>query len=190
MDRIAFYASQYLDKDFEVPIKAQFRGCYTKLGRHEYEHVGYYSDKRHIASPNRRKGVLNLLHDAKEGKFDVVLISDIERMALNRDNLLKIVQRLKLSGVEVYTCIGDGQPLSQHFADEIHMDAQETQFRAEMEWESYWDKQMELADLDYPQDSSQQSTFGQAAKGEEAHMPPPNIGAASQHQAPNQDLSL
>ncbi len=165
MDRYAFYASKYLDKDFEVPIKEQFRGCYQKLDRHEYEHVGYYSDTRHIASPNRRRGVMNLLRDARAGKFDVLMTNDIERLALNRGNLLEIVRRLKCTGVEVYTCIGNGEPLSQQLADEIYNIEQETIFKAAMEWEKYWDDQMELAESDYPQDSPQQFEFGQAVEG-------------------------
>ena len=163
MDRYVFYASKYLDKDFEVPIKEQFRGCYQKLSNHEYEHVGYYSDTRTVASPNRRSGVMNLLRDARQNKFDILLTSDIERLALNRQNLLEIVRRLSAAGVEVYTYIGDGQPLSQQFAHEIYMAEEEAIFRASQEWEQYWDAQMELAESDYPKDSDQQNIFEQAA---------------------------
>lgn len=150
-DRYAFYASLYLDKENEISLTKQFGFCYRQLDEKDGEFIGYYSDKREIASPNRRSGLMNLLRDAKAGKFEYVLVNDINRLGLNRDNLLEVVRRLKVLSVEVYCCLGQKQPLSVQLAEEIHAAEQEKAFQAAMAWERYWDEQMEVAEQDYRQ---------------------------------------
>jgi site-specific DNA recombinase len=156
-DKIAFYASLYVDKDFEVPIKEQFEICDSKLSWHDDELAGYYSDERTIASSNPRCGLMRMLRDAKDGKIDSILTTDIDRLALNDKNLVEIVRRLKSSGVEVYTSTDLDQPLSQLLAADIYAVEQEAIFQETMAWERYWDAQMELAESDYPQHHNQQA---------------------------------
>lgn len=147
--RVAFYASTYLDKAYDIGIKEQFRALYNRLDRQEFELAGYYSDERHVASPERRHGVMQLLKDAHAGKLDWVLSYDADRLALNHDNLVEIVRRLKTSGVDVYSCIGAAEPLRVQLADDILTAEQEAIFKEAMAWESYWDAQMEIAEQDY-----------------------------------------
>ena len=143
--RVAFYVSTYLDKEHDIAVKDQFRALHNRLERQDYAFAGYYSDERFIASAERRHGAMQLLKDARDGKIDWVLIYDTPRLALNHDNLVEIVRRLKISAVEVYSCIGAAEPLSVQLADEILIAEQEAIYKQAMKWESYWDAQMDIA---------------------------------------------
>ncbi len=174
MDRVAFYASFYKDKNCENSIKSQYRACHVKLERHDYEVAGYYSDQRYISAPNRRDGLLRLLQDARAGKIDYVMTYNAERLALNQDNLCKIAHSLKLADVNAYTCIGDGKSLSQRFEDEIQEAEQEAIFRMAMEWEKRMDSQIELEFGEHPDLSPPQSDFTGAAQGVRIDNSPEN----------------
>ena len=177
--RVAFYASTYLDKEYDIAVTDQFRAHFNSLEHQEYTLAGYYSDERNIASNERRHGVMQLLKDARDGKIDWVLTYNAERLALNHNNLVEIVRRLKLSGVEVYSQIGASEPLSVQLADDIYTAEQEAIYKEAMAWESYWDEQMEIAEQDYPQ-----SDFNEAAHG---HMPTQSLQASSTLQVQSQD---
>lgn len=98
---VAFYASQYTDRTIEVSIKDQIRSCHLRLERCPHEVVGIYSDTRETNSPKRRTGLLKLLEHAKAGHFDRVYVGDVERFALNEQNMAGILERLTQSNVMV-----------------------------------------------------------------------------------------
>ena len=161
MDRVAFYACLYKDKFFEVSINDQFRACHLKLKEHEY-HASYYVDQRLIGSPAPRDGLMKLLRDAKQGKIDFIITNKMNRLALNKGNLLGIAQRLKRADVEVYNCIGNGKTLGQHLEAEITAAEKESFHRMAMEWEKRMDEQIEL---EFGELSPQQANFTGAAHG-------------------------
>lgn len=164
MDRVAFYACHYSDKKFDVPVKEQFRACHVKLEQnHQQYEASYYSDKRFIGSPVRRSGLLNLLRDVREGKIDFIITNKIDRLALNKGNLLAIAQRLKLAGIEAYTCIGNGKTLTQYLEADIVAAEKESAHRLATEWEKRMDAQMDLEFAERPELNIQQSAFGRAA---------------------------
>lgn len=156
MDRYAFYACHYIDREGEIPFNRQYRYCYQKLEGEAYEFCGYYSDKRYIASERRRNGLMQLLKDCQDGKFDRVLMNDINRMALNRDNLVEIVRRFQHAGVEIYLNLGKAAPLSIQLADEIRRAEDEEMFLAAQEWEARQDT--EFDEYVAHQESAQQTT--------------------------------
>lgn len=166
MDRYAFYACTYLDKENELPSNRQYRYCYQKLEGTQYEFAGYFSDKRYMASDRRRFGLLKMMKAAEEGQFNKILMNDINRMALNHDNLIEIVRRFKHVGVEVYTNLGKAAPLSWQLAEEIRLAEEEEVYLAAQEWEAQQDNLFE--DYVSHQESAQQSEFGQAAIGDRA----------------------
>ena len=147
--RVAFYASTYLDKEHDIAVTDQFRVLHNRIEHDENKLAGYYSDERNIASTERRHGIMQLLKDAHAGKIDWVITYDADRLALNHDNLIEIVRRLKLCGVEVYSLIGAAEPLSAQLAEDIHAAEQEAIYKEAMAWERYWDSHMEIAEQDY-----------------------------------------
>lgn len=143
MDRYAFYACTYLDKENELPSNRQYRYCYQRLEGTEFEFAGYFSDKRYMASDRRRFGLLKMMKAAEEGQFNKILMNDINRMALNRDNLVEIVRRFKHVGVEVYTNLGKAAPLSWQLAEEIRLAEEDEVYLAAQEWEAREDNLFE-----------------------------------------------
>ena len=53
-------------------------------------------------SANKRLQFLRMLADARKGKFDLILIREVSRFALNTVDTLQYTRQLKAIGVEVY----------------------------------------------------------------------------------------
>ncbi|MCL2841839.1 MAG: recombinase family protein [Defluviitaleaceae bacterium] len=62
---------------------------------------GIYSDEESGTSTKKRKGFLQMMHDAREYKFDLILTKEISRFARNVQDSIKYTEELKRLDIEV-----------------------------------------------------------------------------------------
>lgn len=67
----------------------------------EWEFAGIYSDEGISGFVSRRPGFQQMLADAREGKFDLILVKSISRFARNTQTLLEATRELKALGIGV-----------------------------------------------------------------------------------------
>ncbi len=103
--KVAAYARiSYDKKELESSPENQIRH-YTSLinGNHEWEFAGIYADDGISGSTVKKRNQFQLmLTKAFAGEIDIILVKSISRFARNLLDMLKVVQELRDSGVEVY----------------------------------------------------------------------------------------
>ena len=93
--RAAIYARYSTDHQNDRSIEDQLELCRTYARRSGLSIVAEYSDRaRTSASLFGREGVLDLMGDAKAGKFDVVIVEALDRVSRDQEDLAGIFKRL------------------------------------------------------------------------------------------------
>ncbi|MQW94112.1 recombinase family protein [Sinorhizobium fredii] len=70
--------------------------------QHDYEIIKLYSDAAQSgASTLNRDGLLDLLEDAKDGKFDAVIVEELDRLSRDMEDLAGIHKRLSFKNIEI-----------------------------------------------------------------------------------------
>lgn len=91
--------------DFGYSIDAQRQVIENYCQQHGYEFVGIYEDKGVSGkSTEGRKALENLMNDAREGRFDLVLVWKTSRLARKQLDLLSIVSELGSLNVSFKSC--------------------------------------------------------------------------------------
>lgn len=81
---------------------------------HRYELVRVYADEGISGKQlKKRDEFLNMLRDAEQGGFDVVVVKDVSRFARNTVDLLTSIRRLKAMGVNVLFVNNNQQTLGE-----------------------------------------------------------------------------
>ena len=62
---------------------------------------GIYSDEESGTSTKKRKGFLQMMNDARQGRFDLILTKEISRFARNVQDSIKYTEELRKLGIEV-----------------------------------------------------------------------------------------
>ena len=103
--RVAAYARVSTDQDEQFTSFESQIQYYEDLikSNPDYEFVKVYSDEGLSGtSVKKRKGFNEMIHDAKEGKIDLILVKSISRFGRNTLDLISYIQTLKSYGVEVH----------------------------------------------------------------------------------------
>lgn len=109
MRRAAIYARFSTDLQNERSIDDQIELCRGYAARENLNIVRVYSDAaRSGASMHGRDGLLNLLADAKQGRFEAVVVEALDRISRDMENLAGIHKRLSFIGVEI-KAVNEGQ---------------------------------------------------------------------------------
>ncbi len=103
--RVAGYARASTDrKEQQTSFAAQLDYYKSYIAsREDWEFAGMYSDKGLSAtSTTHREGFKQMVQDALDGKFSLIITKSVSRFARNTVDSLTTVRKLKEKGVEVY----------------------------------------------------------------------------------------
>ncbi len=113
--RAAIYARYSSDKQSERSIDDQIALCRAFCERDGLNVVAVYDDRATSgASTANRFGWLQLMRDARAGRFDVVVAEALDRISRDQEDLAGIHKRLRFLRIEIRT-VQDGK------TEEIHV---------------------------------------------------------------------
>lgn len=100
--RAAIYARFSSDLQNPLSTADQDTLCRAYARREGFHVVASYEDAAVSgASTKNRPGILKMLDDAKAGKFDVVVVEELDRLARDMEDLAHIHKRLSFNGIEI-----------------------------------------------------------------------------------------
>ncbi len=100
--RAAIYARFSTDLQSERSIEDQIALCREYAQRNGYLVVGDYFDKaRSGASILGRDGLLRLMDDARDRKFQVVIVEALDRLSRDQEDLAGLFKRLSFADVQI-----------------------------------------------------------------------------------------
>ena len=108
--KVAIYARVSTDHEAQLSALANQKDWYSPiLGIHpEWEVVKLYADEGVTGTAAyKRKSFMQMIDDAIDGKFDLILTREVSRFARNTVDTLSYTRKLKKHHVEVYF-ISDG----------------------------------------------------------------------------------
>lgn len=109
MTRATIYARFSSDLQKDRSIEDQIALCRSYAAKAGIEVVSLHEDRaRSSASIMGRDGLLSLMDEAREGKFDVVIVEALDRFSRDQEDLAGIYKRLTFAGVEL-RAVHDGK---------------------------------------------------------------------------------
>lgn len=109
MKRAAIYARFSTELQSDRSIEDQVALCREFAKRSNFQVVGLYDDRaRSGASMLGRTGLMDLLSDAREHAFDVVVVEALDRISRDQEDLAGIFKRLSFGGIEI-VAVHDGK---------------------------------------------------------------------------------
>lgn len=106
--RAAIYARYSTDHQNDRSIDDQIELCRTHAEKSELSVIAQYSDRaRTSASLFGRDGILDLIEDAKTGRFDTVIVESLDRVSRDQADLAGVFKRLSHYGVQL-VAVHDG----------------------------------------------------------------------------------
>ena len=101
MKRAVIYARYSSDKQREESIDAQVRACKDYCLRHHYLITKVYADEAKSGRDIAKRDAYNqMMADAVEGKFDIIIFHKIDRNSRNEFNYYTVQNTLTRLGVE------------------------------------------------------------------------------------------
>lgn len=111
MKKGVIYARYSSERQNEQSIAGQVAECTTWANNNDITVVHVYHDEALTGKTDRRPDFQQMIKDAKEGKFDYVIVYKLDRFARNRYDSAVYKAQLKKYGVRVLSAmeaIGDG----------------------------------------------------------------------------------
>lgn len=104
MKRAAIYARFSDDKQNDRSIEDQVALCRAKAERDALKIVAVFCDRaRSGASIHGRPGVADMLQAAKQCKFNVLIVEELDRLSRSQSDLASIYDRLTFVGIDILT---------------------------------------------------------------------------------------
>ena len=103
MTKVALYARYSDELQSPTSIDDQLRICRERAKREGWQVVGEYTDRAITGSVMGRSGLQQLLADARQNKFDVVIAEALDRLSRDQEGTAHIYKRLKFSRVRIVT---------------------------------------------------------------------------------------
>jgi site-specific DNA recombinase len=102
MKRTAVYARFSTELQNDRSIEDQIHLCRAHAERQGLQVTATYCDRaRSGASIYGRDGLMEMLHAARSGSFDVILVESLDRLSRDQEDLAGIWKRLNFAGVEL-----------------------------------------------------------------------------------------
>lgn len=99
----AYVRVSVASEELEESLEAQRQYFTTRIASNPaWEFAGIYADDGVSGFLNQRPGFQAMLRDARQGKFDLVMVKSVSRFARNTETLLKATRELKSLGIGVY----------------------------------------------------------------------------------------
>lgn len=100
--RIAFYGRYSSDMQREESIDAQLRYCKEEIrNTPEYALVAVYYDEAKSGKFDKRDDFQRMMEDAKDGKFDIIIVHKFSRFARNKYDSVLYKKKLRELGIRV-----------------------------------------------------------------------------------------
>lgn len=112
--RAAAYARFSSEMQRDESINAQLRAIRSYAQSHNLLLTKEYTDRAHSATTDQRPEFLQMIADAKQGAFDIIIVHKLDRFSRNRYDSAIYRRELKLAGVEIRSVLEnlDGSPES------------------------------------------------------------------------------
>ncbi len=104
---VIYMKSYGSNKIARQPIREQQKICYKYAEDHNYTIIAKYIDY-----PNSRKQFNKMIDDSKNKDFDIVLVSQFDRFAINRYDSATYKYKFKKNGVKIVSA-------KEHITDDI-----------------------------------------------------------------------
>lgn len=102
MERTAIYARFSTELQNDRSIEDQIHLCQAHAARSGLAVTATYCDRaRSGASIHGRDGLMDMLHAARSGRFDIILVESLDRLSRDQEDLAGIWKRLTFGGVEL-----------------------------------------------------------------------------------------
>ncbi|WP_420717527.1 recombinase family protein [Emcibacter sp.] len=112
--KAVIYARYSTDLQREASINDQIRICEEFVEKHGWSLHERYFDKGISGASLSRPGIQQLLNDAREGQFDVIVSEALDRLSRDQADIATIYREMNFLGVKLYT-------LSEGEVDTIHI---------------------------------------------------------------------
>lgn len=100
--RAAVYARYSTDMQRDRSIDDQVALCREYATKNGLRLIQTYNDRAQTsASLIGREGMMNLMEDARNGKFEVVIVEALDRISRDQEDLAGVFKRLSFAGVEI-----------------------------------------------------------------------------------------
>jgi len=103
--KAAGYARYSSDNQQHESIEAQSQAIRKYCLENNYDLVKIYADEAISGKTDQRAEFLQMIHDAKAGLFDIVIVHKLDRFARNRYDSAIYKRELKNNGVSVYSIL-------------------------------------------------------------------------------------
>ncbi|MFA7604520.1 MAG: recombinase family protein, partial [Novosphingobium sp.] len=128
--RCAIYARFSSDHQKDTSVDDQLRDCQRFAEAKGWDVAEVFSDAAISGARNRRPGLTALLSAVAEGRFDVVLAEDQDRLARDQEDIAAIYKRVVFAGARIVT-LAAGELNELHIGLKGTMDALELKKMAE-----------------------------------------------------------
>lgn len=113
MTRVAIYARYSSDLQTEASIEDQFRVADKRAQSEGWSIVDHYADYGVSGASMARSGMMKLMEDASNKKFDVLLTEALDRLSRDQENIAGIYKRIKFLGIRMIT-MSEGEINEMH----------------------------------------------------------------------------
>jgi len=110
--RVAFYGRYSSDNQKESSIDDQYRNCERRAEREGWTITARYEDRAISGTTVERPEYQQMLKDAKERKFETLLVDDLSRLSRDEEDVIRTRKRLVFYGVRLIG-VSDGIDTSQ-----------------------------------------------------------------------------
>jgi len=105
--KAVLYGRYSSDKQRDASITDQFRNCERAAEQEGLEVIARYDDKGISGTTTDRPGYQAMLADAKDRKFDVLIVDDLSRISREDIEMKQVVKRFKFWGIRIIS-VSDG----------------------------------------------------------------------------------
>ena len=111
--KVAIYARYSSDMQSEASIEDQVRLAELHCKRQGLTVIKTYSDAAVSGASMMRSGIQQLMQDATQGKFDLVVAEALDRLSRDQADIAAIYKRLQFAGVGIFT-LSEGEINTMH----------------------------------------------------------------------------
>jgi site-specific DNA recombinase len=106
MKTIAIYARYSTDLQNERSISDQIHVCRERAQREGWKVFDCYTDYALSGASMRRPGLQQMLRDARDARFNIILVEALDRLSRDQADMATIYKRLQFRSVEIITLSG------------------------------------------------------------------------------------
>ncbi len=106
--RVALYARYSSDLQRDASIEDQLRLCREHAAKQGWEVADSYTDRAMSGASMLRPGLQELLADAGNRRFDLILTEGLDRLSRDQEDTARIFKQLNFAGVKLWT-IAEGE---------------------------------------------------------------------------------